>query len=127
MAAVFAGRRLIAGKRLNVQLESIEVVAVEGGNQDAAYLSIVPGHFKFLNRAAHREIVNHYLPLIDGTLRHSPQLAKLQIIQVLDAHPDAGSHHCQHKSERAPRGPKQEEAEHGKHGGDCVKNDYDLA
>src|SRR5258708_21844704 len=45
--------------------------------------------FEFFDCAPHRKIVDHDLPLVNGALRHSPQFAKLEVVQVLNSQPDA--------------------------------------
>ena len=93
-----------------MQFECIEIIVIEGGDQDAAHLSEISGRFQLLDCAAHRKIVDNNLPLVNGALRHSPQFAKLEVVQVLDSQPDAGPHDRQHQSQGAARGPKQEQA-----------------
>ena len=61
-----------------MQFEAIEIVAVEGRNQNAAHLIEIAGHFELLDGAAHGEIVDKDLALIDGALRDAAQLAKLE-------------------------------------------------
>ena len=110
-----------------MQIERIEIVAIEGSAQDAADLIEIAGHFKLLDRAAHRKIVDHDLPLVNGALRHATEFAKLGVVQMLDSQPDARPHHRQHQSHGAARRPQQKEAEHGKYRGDGIKNDHYLA
>ena len=93
---------------ISAEFERIEIVAFERGDQNPADLFEIPGHFELLDRAAHRKVVDHDLPLIDGALRHASQLAKFQIIQMLHAKPNACSDDRQHQSEGAARRPKQE-------------------
>jgi len=104
VAGAFAEDGSISGKRSQVQFEGIEIVAVERGDQNAAQLRVIAGHFEFLDGAAHGKIVDHDLPLIDGALRHAPQLSKLRVIQMLNPKPNAGSHHRQHQTQGAAVG-----------------------
>ena len=69
-AVDIAGERLLRGKRFELQLETIEIVTVEGGDEDAAHLIEIGGYFEFLDRAAHRKIVDDDLALVNGALRH---------------------------------------------------------
>ena len=117
----------IAGQRLNMQLKGVEIVVFEGGGQNTADLVEVGRHFEFFDRAAHGKIVDDDLALLDGALRHPPQFAKLQVVQMLDTQPDAGAHHGEHKSQRTSGRPQQEQTEQSKQCRDSVQNDDNLA
>jgi len=77
VAIAFSRGGLIAGKRLKVQFEGIEVIAIESCYQDVADLIEIAGDFQFLDGAAYGKIIDHNLPLLNGALRHTSQLAKL--------------------------------------------------
>src|ERR1035438_4855072 len=122
----FEGACMIAERMHYLQLKSVEIIALEGRNQDIAHLFEIDSDLEFLDCAAYREIVDNDLTLLNGALRHSTQFAKLRVVQLLHSQPYPRSHDRQHKSQGASRRPQQKEAKHRKYRGDGVENDYNL-
>ena len=91
MKVAFGVDCLIAGLGLELKLEGIEIVAAEGGYQHGAQLIEIAGHFQFLDGAADGKVIDDDLPLIDGALGHAPQFTELEIVEMLDAKPNAGA------------------------------------
>src|ERR1700690_93767 len=125
VTAGFSEQGWFIGKRFELQFESVEIIAFEGGDQNVADLIEVGSDLEFFVGPAHGKIVDKNLALIDGALCDAAQFAELEIVQMLDAHPDTGSDYREHESPGAAGRPEEKEAEHGEYGGNGIENDDD--
>src|ERR1700685_4389679 len=56
----------IAGERLEMKFEGIEIVAAESGDEDGAHLIKIDGHSEFSHGSAGGKIIETALPLAAG-------------------------------------------------------------
>src|ERR1035441_509858 len=100
---------MIDGRMHRLKLKSVEIIALEGRDQNTAHLFEIASDFQFLDCAAYREIVDDDLTLLNGALRHSTQFSKLRVVQLLHSQPYPRPHDRQHKSHGASGRPQQKE------------------
>src|SRR5579864_1157106 len=116
-----------SGKQRDIQIETIEVVAAEGREENSANLIEIASNFEFLRGAADGQIVDEDLRLVECALRYAGEFTKFEIAEVLNTDPNSDTQHREHKTEGASGRPQQEQTEHREASRNCVKNNHDLA
>jgi hypothetical protein len=89
----------LAWKKLESNVEAIEVIGTEGRLQHAPNLLVVQGNFEFLGGPADREVVDHDLALFKCALGNPGQFAQLEVPEALNANPNPRSQHSQDQSQ----------------------------
>src|SRR4051794_32019354 len=77
--------------QIKLQFKAVEVVAAEGGQQNAADLLVIASNFELFGGAADRQIIHENLRLIECAVRHAGELAELEISEVLHTNPDSNA------------------------------------
>ena len=97
-------RNDFARKQIELQFKAIEVVAAEGGDENAANLIVIARDFEFFGGAADGQVVHEDLRLVERAVGDAGQLAKFKVAEMLDADPDADAQHREHQPSELPVG-----------------------
>src|SRR5215468_3172749 len=117
---------MLRPQQSDVQIEGIQIVRAERGDQYPAQLLIIRRYLQFGTSASDSEVVDHDLTLLERALGYSSNFTELQISEMLNTQPDSRTKNREHKAERTSGGPEQKQAEQSKQRRHCIQHDHYL-
>ena len=80
---------------MQAQFEGVKIVGAESGHQDTVKLIVVGSYPQFFRGSTDGEVVDEYLPLLDGAMRDAADFTEFEVVEMLHAHPNPGAQHRQ--------------------------------